>query len=70
MDNGNGTKEINTSLTNKYNDNMTYTVTAKSTVSNTDDEAGEAIVEYMDATTDDGTWYSTGIVEFCVNQSK
>lgn len=70
QDNGNGTKEINTSLTNKFSDNMTYTTTVKSNVSNTDDDAGEAIVEYMDKTTEDGTWYSTGIVEFCINQPK
>jgi len=66
-DSGNST-EISTTLNNKYDDNTSTTTTVKSTVSDKDDDAGEAIVEYEDPTSGDGTWYSTGIVKFSVNQ--
>lgn len=49
-------------------DNTKITSGVTVTISAADDEAGEAVVEYKDKTTGDGEGYSTGIVNFWVNQ--
>lgn len=67
QDGGNST-EISTTLNNKYDDNTSIATTVKSTIKEDDDDCGEAIVEYEDPTSGEGTWYTTGIVKFCVNQ--
>jgi hypothetical protein len=67
QDGGNST-EISTTLNNKYDDNTSIATTVKSTIKKDDDDCGEAIVEYEDPTSGEGTWYTTGIVKFSINQ--
>jgi len=60
--------EITTTITTKYDDNTTSTLSVKHTFDNNDEDAGESIVQYEDNTDGDGTEYNTGIMRFWIKQ--
>lgn len=65
---GSGSIEVTSQLVTKFEDGTATTQTIKTTIDNNDDQAGDSVVQYEHPTGGDGTWYSTGIVNFSVNQ--
>jgi hypothetical protein len=65
---GNNPTELTVSLTTKFDDNTSATVAIKTTIDDNDKSAGDSPVQYEHATRGEGTWYSTGTVEFSVTQ--
>ncbi|MGM0642037.1 MAG: DUF3103 family protein [Thermotogota bacterium] len=70
QDNSNSTTELNIAASTDFGEDEDIPVNGsiKVTIGTDDTEAGEAIVEYKDNTTGDGTEYNTGIMRFWVNQ--
>ncbi len=69
QDNSDTKTEYSIGTTTKFDDsNTAITASVKVTNSAKDDEAGEAVIEYKDSTTGEGTEYNTGIVKFWINQ--
>jgi len=60
----------NDTYTNKYTDGSTYTISTSTTKTNDDDEAGSAIIGFVDPTSDAvGRFYNTGILTFSIIQT-
>ena len=62
------TTQITTTLNNSYSSGSSANTSVTSTVTDNDDEAGEAIVQYEDKTKQGGTGYNTGILTFQIIQ--
>jgi len=64
---GGGSTELSINVSSTFN-GTTVGSTIKTTIGRNDDKAGEAIVQYENSTSGDGTSYNTGILEFWINQ--